>query len=96
VSYEDVTYEGYGPRGVAVYVELRRTTKTHRLGNPAHFLEVQREHGRGGVRRLDVQEEGADHRFGQGHDEDALMEVALEAGAEDIVNEGDGFVVRTE
>ena len=64
VNYESITYEGYAPHGVALYVETLP-------GSVAWQFE------RKGI-----------INFSNPIDEDAVMEAALEAGAEDLVNEG--------
>lgn len=95
-SYEEVTYEGYGPGGVAVLVECLTDNRNRSAG------EVRAIFGRGGG---NMGAEGAVawmfHKKGiitvkPGPTEDQVMEKAIEAGAEDVINLGDeGFEVRT-
>ncbi len=96
VTYEEVTYEGYGPGGVAILIETltdnrMRTTPEIRhvfsknggtLGEPNSVAWMFDKRG-----RLTVPIEATD--------EDNLMEIALEAGAEDLVREGEVFEVTT-
>jgi YebC/PmpR family DNA-binding regulatory protein len=95
VRYEAVTYEGYAPGGVAVIVEAL-TDNRNRTG-----AEVRNLFSRGGG---STAEPGAVSwqfaRKGQiqldrSLEEDRIMEVALEAGAEDLSDEGDSWVVTT-
>jgi YebC/PmpR family DNA-binding regulatory protein len=95
--YEEVTYEGYAPGGVAVLVECL-TDNRHRTA-----ADIRANFSKGGG---NLAAEGSVawlfHRKGSVHlkpgpSEDQVMEAALDAGAEDIVPLGtDGFEVRTE
>ncbi len=95
-SYEEVTYEGYGPGGVAVLVECLTDNRNRTSG------ELRATFGRGGG---NMGAEGAvAWMFNKkgiiavkpGPTEDQVMEKAIEAGAEDVINLGDeGFEVRT-
>jgi YebC/PmpR family DNA-binding regulatory protein len=97
VHYDEVTYEGYGPGGVAVLVECL-TDNRHRTAG-----DVRATFSKGGG---NLAAEGAVawnfHRKGSiavkpGPSEDRVMEAALEAGADDVVAQGtDGFEVRTD
>src|SRR5262249_47623995 len=96
-SFEDLTYEIYGPHGVAVLVEVS-TDNRNRTASEIRSI-VTKNGGsiatQGSVTRLF-------HRKGQtivsrdAADEDKLMEVALEAGAEDFKSEAQGYEVLTE
>lgn len=95
-SYEEVTYEGYGPGGVAVMVECL-TDNRNRTASDVRIL-----FNKGGG---NLGTEGAVgwmfHKKGvitvkPGPTEDQVMETAIEAGAEDMIPQGaDGFEVRT-
>jgi YebC/PmpR family DNA-binding regulatory protein len=97
VTFEDLTYELYGPNGVAVLVEIS-TDNRNRTASEIRSL-VTKSGGSiataGSVTRLF-------HRKGQiivpreGADEDQLMELALEAGAEDFKAEPEGYEIITE
>src|SRR5512143_145364 len=97
VSFEDLTYEIYGPHGVAVLVEVS-TDNRNRTASEIRSL-VTKSGGSiatlGSVSRLF-------HRKGQiivpreGASEDQLMEVALEAGAEDFKAEPQGYEIITD
>jgi YebC/PmpR family DNA-binding regulatory protein len=97
VNFEDLTYEIYGPHGVAVLVEVS-TDNRNRTASEIRSI-VTKNGGtlatQGSVTRLF-------HRKGQiivpreNADEDQLMEVALEAGAEDFKAEPQGYEILTE
>jgi YebC/PmpR family DNA-binding regulatory protein len=96
VAYEEITYEGYGPGGVAMIVECLTDNRNRTAG------DVRSSFAKGGG---SLAAEGAVawnfERRGvipvrPGPTEDAVFEAAIEAGAEDVVNLGaDGFEVRT-
>jgi len=95
VRYEQVTYEGYAPGGVAVIVETL-TDNRNRTG-----AEVRNIFSRGGG---STAEPGAvswqfarkgQIQLGRSFDEDRIMEAAVEAGAEDLSDEGESWVVTT-
>src|SRR5687768_16852249 len=96
-NFEDLTYEVYGPHGVALLVELStdnrnrtaaeiRSLVTKNSGNIATAGSVSRLFHRKG--QIVVPRDGAN--------EDQLMEVALEAGADDFKTDEDGFEILTE
>ncbi|MEE8061441.1 MAG: YebC/PmpR family DNA-binding transcriptional regulator [Gemmatimonadales bacterium] len=95
-NYEEVTYEGYGPGGAAVYVEAT-TDNTNRT-----VAEIRHAFNRNGG-SLGAQNSvawmfdrcGQIYLDGTRCDEDAALELALEAGAEDFQRDGDAFVVTT-
>ncbi|HEX6852520.1 MAG TPA: YebC/PmpR family DNA-binding transcriptional regulator [Candidatus Polarisedimenticolaceae bacterium] len=97
VSYEEITYEGYGPGGVAILVDVltdnkMRTTPEIRhlfakhggnLGDPNSVAWMFERKGRFVVPASTI-------------GEDRLMEIALEAGADDLEREGDAFTIYTD
>jgi YebC/PmpR family DNA-binding regulatory protein len=97
INFEDLTYEIYGPHGVALLVEIS-TDNRNRTASEIRSI-VTKSGGsiatQGSVSRLF-------HRKGQiivpreGANEDQLMEVALEAGAEDFKAEEQGFEILTD
>ena len=97
VSYEDVVYEGYGSGGVAIYVEASTDNKNRSAAEIRHlFGKYNGNMGEVGCVGWMFKKKGQILVPSEGVDEDALMEVALESGAEDILNEGEMFVVQTE
>jgi YebC/PmpR family DNA-binding regulatory protein len=102
VTFEEVTYEGFGPNGVAFIVECLtdnrnrtagevRSTFTKGGGNLGATGSVMHSFARKGVIRV---------KPGTNVTEEKVMEVALDAGADDVLatsaDEGGGFEVRTE
>lgn len=94
VVYEEVVYEGYAPGGVGLIVEVTtdnknrsasevRSTMSKKGGNLAGVGAVAFQFDRVGQFIVDAKQ----------IDEETLMDVVLEAGAEDIKNEGDYFEV---
>lgn len=97
ISYEDLTYEVYGPHGVAMLVELS-TDNRNRTAAEIRSLMTKAEGSiatAGSVTRL-FQRKGQIIVARESADEDEVMEVALEAGAEDFKAEPEGYVVLTE
>jgi YebC/PmpR family DNA-binding regulatory protein len=87
---EELTYEGYGPGGVAVLVEVMTNNRNRTVAEVRHAFSK-----RGGNLGTDGSVAYLFTRKGQlsfapGTDEEQLMDVALEAGAEDIVSADDG------
>jgi YebC/PmpR family DNA-binding regulatory protein len=97
VTYEDLTYEVYGPNGVALLVEL---STDNRNRTAAEIRSLLTKNGgsiatSGSVTRL-FQRKGQMIVARAAANEDALMEVALEAGADDFKAEPEGYEVLTE
>lgn len=96
VSYEEVTYEGYGPGGVAVLVECLTDNRKRAVGEVrATFTHSGGNLGETGCVSYMFDQKGVIMVAAAGTEEDALLEVALEAGAEDVKAEGDMYEVTT-
>jgi len=96
VVYEDLTYEAFGPNGVALLVEL---STDNRNRTAAEIRSLLTKSGgaiatSGSVTRL-FQRKGQVIVAREAANEDTLMEVALEAGAEDFKAEPEGYEVLT-
>ncbi|HEV3212319.1 MAG TPA: YebC/PmpR family DNA-binding transcriptional regulator [Acidimicrobiales bacterium] len=95
VRYEQVTYEGYGPGGVAILVECL-TANRNRTG--AEMRSIFSRHGGSmaepGAVAWQFERKGS-IEVAPEVDEDTLMELATDAGAEDLEPEADGFNVTT-
>ena len=90
VVYESVRYEGYGPGGTAVMVNCLTDNRNRSVADVRHaFSKVGGNLGTDGSVAYLFRKVGIIH-FAPGLDEDALMEVALEAGADDVVINDDG------
>lgn len=95
VSYEQIAYEGYAPHGVALYVEVL-TDNRNRTGSEIRSL-FSRNGGsmaEPGAVAWQFERKGVVNAD-RAADEDAVMEAALEAGADDIVDVGDAWRVTT-
>ena len=90
VSYEEARYEGYGPAGAAVMVDCLTDNRTRTIGEVRHaFTKNGGNVGADGSVAFQFKHCGQ-FVFAPGTSEDKLMEVGLEAGAEDIVSNSDG------
>lgn len=99
VVYEEYTYEGYGPAGVAVLVTTATDKKNRTAGNIRHYFDKFGGNlGSQGCVSFLFADQGLiviDNEEGD-YDEDDVMETALEAGASDFVADGDIFEIYTE
>jgi len=96
VNYEELTYEGYGPGGVAVLVEVMTDNKQRTVAEIRHILSKSGGNlGENGCVAWIFEKKGMILINAQTVEEDALMETALEFGAEDVQHDGDEFVVIT-
>lgn len=95
-AYEEVVYEGYGPGGVAVLVEVMTDNKNRTVSEIRHIFSKHGGNlGENGCVSWLFEKKGSIVLSKDDVDEDSLMEVALEAGAEDVVDQGDEFEVIT-
>jgi YebC/PmpR family DNA-binding regulatory protein len=95
VTYEQVSYEGYAPGGVAVYVECL-TDNRNRTGAEVRSLFTKNGGSMAEPGAVSWQfERKGQVLVGRAADEDELMLVALDAGAEDIVDDGEAWRVTT-
>jgi len=96
VVYEEVTYEGYGPGGVAVFVEVMTDNRNRTVAEIRHIFS---KHGgnlaENGAVSWIFAKKGSILIDKKTVEEDKLMEVALDAGAEDIREEENEFEVIT-
>ncbi len=96
-SYEECTYEGYGPGGAALYLECLTDNQNRTIAEVRHIFDK-----RGGNLGVDGSVSWMFDRLGQiyvdaaHYDEDALLEAAVMAGASDMRREEDVFVITTE
>jgi YebC/PmpR family DNA-binding regulatory protein len=96
-SYEEVTYEGYGPGGVAVLVEVMTDNKNRTVAEIRHiFSKSGGNLGENGCVSWIFEKKGSIVFDKKTVNEDDLMELALDAGAEDVIEEGDEFHVVTD
>lgn len=97
VNYEEITYEGYGPSGVAVIVETMTDNKNRTAGEMRHIFDKYGGNlGTSGCVSFMFDKKGVIIIESlEGIDEDELMMEALEAGAEDISQEIEYFEITT-
>jgi YebC/PmpR family DNA-binding regulatory protein len=97
VSYEDNMYEGYGPGGVAFVIKCTTDNKTRTSQDVRSILS---KHGgnlaQSGAVAFQFIHVGQFLIAKDAIDEDGLMEIALEAGADDVITSEDGYEVRCE
>ena len=97
VSYEESTYEGYGPGGAAILIDSLTDNKNRSVSEIRHALSRHGGNmGESGCVAWMFKKKGYIVLEQGAIQEDALMELALEAGAEDVRNDGDSFEVITE
>ncbi len=95
-KYEVIMYEGYGPCGVAVIVETTTDNRNRTAGDIRHFFDKFGGNlGQIGCVSYLFSDKGLIVIDAEGVDEDALMDAALEAGAEDILNNDGAFEIYT-
>ena len=96
VVYDEILYEGYGPGGVAVLVETMTDNKNRTVADVRHFFAKNNGNlGESGCVAWMFDQRGVISVDAEGVDEEQLMELALEAGAEDVVDEEDSFQIYT-
>ena len=94
--YEEILYEGYGPGGVAVLVETMTDNKNRTVADIRHFFAKSGGNlGESGCVAWMFDKKGTLSVDKEGMTEDVLMDLALEAGAEDVVEEEDSFQIIT-
>ncbi len=97
VDYEEIVYEGYGPGGVAVMVECLTDNRNRTIAEVRHaFGKAGGNVGTDGCVAWMFDKKGLISVSKEDSDEETLMDIALDAGAEDIKEEGDSFEVITE
>ncbi|MDQ6831569.1 MAG: YebC/PmpR family DNA-binding transcriptional regulator [Gemmatimonadota bacterium] len=98
VDYQEITYEGYGPGGVAFVIFTLTDNPTRTVAD----IRFKLSRGGGNLgstnsvawmfeRKGQILVDAASHK-----DEDAMMELALDAGAEDFKRDGDSYLITTE
>ena len=96
-EYEELIYEGYGPCGIAVVVETLTDNRNRTAGDIRHYFDKCGGNlGQTGSVMFMFERKGVIEIEGEGHDEDEVMEAALDAGAEDFNFDGDVFEITTD
>jgi YebC/PmpR family DNA-binding regulatory protein len=97
VIYEEVTYEGYGPGGVALYIECLTDNQNRTVADVRHILtKLGGSLGTTGSVAWQFDRKGQIYVDAGRYDEETVFEAAIEAGADDVSDEGEEFVVTTE
>ncbi|MFN5777438.1 MAG: YebC/PmpR family DNA-binding transcriptional regulator [Burkholderiaceae bacterium] len=92
VNYEEIRYEGYGVAGAAILVDTMTDNKVRTVAEVRHaFSKHGGNLGTEGSVAFQFKHCGQ-MIFAPGTSEDKVMEAALEAGAEDVITDGDGAI----
>ncbi len=96
VSYEEFTYEGYGPGGAAIILEIMTDNKNRTVADIRHMFSKHNGNlGESGCVAWMFNKKGLIVIDSDKVDEDKLMEIALNAGAEDMQRNEDVFEITT-
>ena len=96
-NFDEVVYEGYGPNGVAILCECLTDNLNRTAPEIRKLFEVSGgKLGKGGCVAWNFEKKGLFLVANDKTDEDSLMEVALEAGADDVRADGDKFEITCE
>jgi YebC/PmpR family DNA-binding regulatory protein len=91
-NYDEIRYEGYGPGGTAVMVDCMTDNRNRTASEVRHaFSKLGGNLGTDGSVSYLFTKQGI-ISFAPGTDEEQVMEVALEAGAEDVIGQDDGSI----
>jgi len=91
-DYEEIRYEGYGPAGVAVIVDCLSDNRNRTVAEVRHaFTKAGGNLGQSGSVAYLFDNVGV-LLYSPEHDEDSVMEAALEAGADDVIVADDGSI----
>ncbi|MCK4812814.1 MAG: YebC/PmpR family DNA-binding transcriptional regulator [Candidatus Marinimicrobia bacterium] len=97
INYEEVVYEGYGPFGVALILEVMTDNKQRTVAEIRHDLSKHGGNlGENGSVSWNFTRKGNIIINSEDIDEDELMMAALEAGADDVIQESDHFSILTD
>ena len=96
-DFEDITYEGYGPHGVAIIAEALTDNRNRTAGNMRHYFSKYGGNlGSTGCVSFMFSKKGILIIDTEGIDASLLEEDAIEAGASDFIQDDDCFVIYTE
>lgn len=94
VSYQEVTYEGYGPGGVALFIECLTDNTNRTVADVRHALtKADGSLGTDGSVAWQFERKGQVVVDASRYSEEAVFEAAIDAGAEDVTGDGEEFVV---
>jgi YebC/PmpR family DNA-binding regulatory protein len=93
--FQHLTYEGYGPAGVAVYLTVLSDNKNRTAADVRYIFDrAGGKLGTDGSVSWMFERKGVIYVDAAGRDEDEVMEAAIEAGAEDVIAEGNVLEIR--
>jgi YebC/PmpR family DNA-binding regulatory protein len=97
VDYQEIAYEGYGPGGVALYIETL-TDNPNRTVSDLRYVMSRNDGSMGtsGSVAWQFERKGQVYVSAERYDEDTTLMAALEAGAEDLRRDDDVYVITTE
>jgi YebC/PmpR family DNA-binding regulatory protein len=96
VAYEEITYEGYGPNGVAIIIEVMTDNRNRTVAEIRHTMEkLGKGMGENGCVSWMFHKKGYIVVARAKADEEKLMSLSLDAGAEDLQTEDENFVITT-
>jgi YebC/PmpR family DNA-binding regulatory protein len=96
VSYEEITYEGYGPNGVAVMIDTMTDNRNRTVAELRHLFSKNGGNlGEAGSVGWMFDKKGYIVVNKTAKSEDELFELAIEAGADDMKEDGDNFEILT-
>jgi len=97
VSYEEITYEGYGPGGVALFIECLTDNTNRTVADVRHALaKFDGSLGTDGSVAWQFERKGVFTIDASRYSEDSVFQAAIDAGAEDVTDYGEEFVVTAE
>ncbi len=95
-TYHHLTYEGYGPNGVAVYMTVLTDNRNRTAADIRYIFDRGGgKLGTDGSVSWMFERKGVIFVDAAGRDEEEVMMAAIDAGAEDVLTEGDAFEIRT-
>lgn len=95
-EFFEIAYEGYAPGGIAVIVETATDNKNRTVAEVRHILAKHGgSMGETGCVGWMFERKGIIGIDKAGYSEEAIMEAALEAGADDVLDEGEAWVIHT-
>ena len=97
VNYEEIVYEGYGPGGVALYIETLTDNQNRTVADVRHTLDRNAGNlGTSGSVAWQFTRKGQIYVSAADFSEEQVFEAAIEAGAEDVEAVDDEFLVTTD
>ena len=97
VNYEEVVYEGYGPGGAAIMVQVTTDNANRTVADIRHlFTRFGGNLGTQNSVAWMFEKKGQIYLDATRYPEDAALEAALDAGADDLTRDGDQFIITTE